>query len=612
MLQIIQQRGHFRHVTEKSLLAEDGDEDEDEGVRVLQQDEEEETPEKRDEKLIKIRENMFRQLERAQNDTLVALEMVSFLLSKHSIPAQSTMSDELKKRVPTGTLDSKVVQAREVSEAKAKQFIRNSQGWRSTNFNSTSQNLASASVRMRSEAERESKYWEEMATLRESGIAISRYPRESHAVAVHFGSANSIPPFQQRGMAVIRQDADSRVYIDQGSAATRGDRMQVEIFRGTRKTGCHAFSSTALNNATNGTQAILEARDSLTIDELFHEISREARITANQGITTRGQTISFDVEEEYEVALTVKNGSWESNQALTENSLAEYICLSLRSLLSEAHRQNYIRRTHTPPAMVAKLTQIPEYAILRPLVASLRHRALVSELRAKINESLVEPVRQAGLDTDWQDSSSATGKPEKGIDVDLTISPDESCRSSFTYVLPTRERVRIVVTSHLGSPIYGTQYDVSGPSHGFAPIKRNVYHDLKTAVGGLTDLLMLDLVALITSITIDSSNATNLPSSGWEVSRPHNGELTLRSQKSRKSVAGMRVDVIDAKLILRVSPAKPEYQKGKKILAWMWSHRTASNQHSVTGNSEDINVEQNVAETLTFSEVVERSLALAR
>ena len=306
VLQIINQKGHFRHVTERSLLAEDPDEDEDETAHPQQWGEGEETSEKRDEKLLKGREDMFRQLERAQNDTLVALEMVSFLLSKHSISASSTMSDELKKRVPIGTLDSKVVQPREISEPKAKQFMLNSRGWRSKSFSSVSHNLATASIRMRSEAGRESKYWEEVATLRASGIAISRYPRESHAVAVHFGSANASPQFQQRGIALLRQDADSNVYIDQGSAANRGNRMQVEVYRGNCKTGSSIFNSTALRDGTDISQAILEARDALIADELFHEVGREARITANQGITMRGQTVSIDVEDEYEVALTAE------------------------------------------------------------------------------------------------------------------------------------------------------------------------------------------------------------------------------------------------------------------------------------------------------------------
>ena len=610
VLQIIKQKGHFRHVTERSLLAEDSDEDEDDNAHPQQQDEEEETSEKRDERLQKGRDDMFRQLERAQNDTLVALETVSFLLSKHSIPASSTMSEELKKRVQTGTLDSKVVQPRETPEAKAKRFMMNSRGWRSKSFGTISQNLATASNRLHSEAERESRYWEEVATLRARGIAISRYPRESHAVAVHFGSTSSGPQFQQRGIALLRQDADSEVYIDQGPAAKRENRLQVEIFRGACRTGLYISSLGAKDN-TDITLTILEARDALTVDELLQEISREARITTNQGVSIRDQSISFCVEDEYEVAVTVKPAARESNPVLADDPLAEHICLSLRSLLQEDHQQNYSRRIHTPPAMVSKPSQAPEYAILRPLIASLRHYALIHELCAKISERLLDPVRRAGLDIDWRDSSSDSEESEETKDVNHIVSPDRISRSTFTCVLPTQRKVRIVVTSHLGSPTYGTRYEVSGVDHLPAPVKQNVYQTLDTTVSGLTDLLILDLVALTTSILAKGLGEASLPTGGWEVSRPHSGELTLRSSQSQKVAAGMKIDVVDAKLILRISPAKPDYQKGKKVLAWVWSHGELSRQHLVTGHSGDVGIDQTVAERLSFREVVEKSLAIA-
>lgn len=464
---------------------------------------------------------------------------------------------------------------------------------------------------MRSEAERESRYWEEVATLRARGIAISRYPRESHAVAVHFGSASSGRQFQQRGIALLRQDADSKVYIDQGPAAKRVNCLQVEIYRGARRTGLY-ISSLGPKDNTDVTLTILEARDALTVDELLQEISREARITTNQGVSTRDQTVSFDVEDEYEVAVTVKPAARESNPPLADDPLAEHICLFLRSLLQEGHRQNYSRRIHTPPAMAASPSQTPEYAMLRPLIASLRHCALVHELCAKINERLLDPVRRAGLDIDWQDSSSDAEKSEKEKDADHIISPDRPSRSTFTCVLPTQRTVRIVVTSHLGSITYGTRYEVSGVDHLLAPVKQNVYQTLETAVSELTELLILDLVALTTSIGAEGLDEASLPTGGWEVSRPHSGELTLRSTQSRKVVAGMRIDVVDAKVILRVSPAKPDYQNGKKILAWVWSRGGLSRQHLLTGHSGDVGIDQTVAERLSFREVVEKSLALAR
>ena len=611
VLQIINQKGHFRHVAEQSLVAEDSDEGEDEDSELQHRDEEvEETSEKRDEKLVKGREDMYRQLERAQQDTLVALDMVSFLLSKHSTPAQTTMSDHLKERVPTGALDSKVVHQRTPTESKAKLLTLNSQGWRSKGFSSASQSLASASDRMRNEAERESKYWEQVSNLRDSGMAISRYPRESHAVAVHFGSVNASSHFQQLGIGLLRQDADSHVYLDRGRAANHGKSMHIDIYRGTRRTGSYSLNRGTLVDKTKVVQTILDARDELTVDELFHEMGREGRIIANQGVMTRGQSISFDVEHEYEVVLTVNPTSLDSNDDFRDNSLAEYIGLSLQSLLQQAHRHNYDRRTCTPPSLVAKPHQTPEYAILRPLVAGLQHRVAVDDLRFRIKRRLLEPVRLAGLDIDWQDTSPDSGQSANDR-LGQVISSKGPTQSVFSLSLPTGKTARVTVISHMGSPVYGTQYEISGIDRDFASVKPKVYHNLETILTGLAELLIIDLVSFIASVTTDVHDRAEKSSKRWTVSQPHSGELKLQSPETSKIVAAMRVDIADGKLILRISPAKADYQKGKKILAWTWSNPVAANMASITGHPQDIGIEQGIAEKLTLGETVRTSLNLA-
>ena len=610
VLQIINQKGHFRHVTEQSLLAQDSDEEKDETDNIDQGGNEvEETPEKRDETLMKAREDMFRQMERAQNDTLVALEMVSFLLSKHSMPAQATMSDELKSRVPMGTLDSKVVEERQISEAKAKQFILTSRGWRSKTFELVSQALDSASDRMRVEAQRESKYWEQVARLRDSGVAISRYPRESHSVAVHFGSANSGPQFQQRGIALLRQDEDSNVYIDRSAASTNQSRMHVTISRTGQRTGAYTLNSRIVTEDMEVTRTILAARDELFVDELFHEISREARITANQGIDLRGQTISFDVEDKYQVGLSLQPTLSEPDSTLSDNPLAEYVGLALQSLLQQAHEQNYVRRTRIPSPLTTVPSPTLEYAILRPLVANLQHRVVVDELGSEANRSMLDPVRRAGLDIDWQtDSDDAEESKHEGATDDF-ISSNMPSRSLFCLVLPTRRKIKITVTSHLGSPIYGTQYEVSGLEYGFASIKQATHHKLETALSGLSRLLILDLCASIEDVP---SKASETKEGRWKATRPHIGELVLPSAKSGKPIATMRVNLADGRLVLKIALARPEYTKGKKVLAWAWSHGRLSNAPVTIGQSDDIGIDEKVADKLDFREVVEKSLALSK
>lgn len=615
VLQIIQQKGHFRHVTEQSLLSEEDSDTENEEAK--EPDDEEDTIQNQDEKLVKSRDDMLRQLDRAQNDTLVALETISFLLSKTSSSAQSTMSEELRKRAPVGTLETRVVQARPSSEMKAKQLALNSQGWRSQTFHSVSQSLSLASDRLRKESQLESEYWQQIANLKENGITISRHPREGSAVSVHFGSANSAAQFRNRGIGFLRQDTTRNVYLDQGPATRRSRRLQVQIHRGSNISGSYSFRTVPASEGNDITQTIFTARDCLSEEELFYEISREARITANQGITTKGQTVSFDVGKEYDVSLSLNSSSSDADPSQSEdNVLAEYIGLSLRSLLQQAHAESYQRRTRTPPPLLPKPSQISERAILRPLVSKIRHNVAVHELRCSLGKEVLEPVRRAGLDIDWQDAYRENNESLAEPNADQSISSNKPCQSCFNLILPTQQRVQVTLTSLLGSPIYGTQYEISGLVYDFARMQTAFYHDYDTVLGALLGLLKLDLVALAASIRGNTSKSAGSAVNGessrtWQISRPHNGELSLLSQNSAKPIAAMRIDIGDGALGLRLAPATLEYQKQRKILNWCWSRRGIPNQPMLTGNPEDVEIKKSVAEKANFSEVVRLSLGLA-
>ena len=280
-----------------------------------------------------------------------------------------------------------------------------------------------------------------------------------------------------------------------------------------------------------------------------------------------------------------------------------------RAYFNKLTKQNYARRTRIPSPLTTVRSPTLEYAILRPLVANLQHRVVVDELRSEVNRSMLEPVRRAGLDIDWQtDSDEAEESKHEGATDDF-ISSNKPSRSLFRLVLPTRRKVKITVTSHLGSPIYGTQYEVSGLECRFASIKQATHHKLGTALSGLSRLSILDLCAFIEDIP---SKASDTNKGRWKSTRPHIGELVLPSAKSGKPIATMRVNLADGRLVLKIAPARPEYTKGKKVLAWAWSHGRLSNAPVTTGQSDDIGIEEKVADKLDFREVVEKSLALSK
>jgi mediator of RNA polymerase II transcription subunit 17, fungi type len=602
VLQIIQQKGHFRHVTEESLLAQEDDEEDEEsnaGEAV-----EDASPQTAEEKLMKGRVDMMRELERAQQDNLVALETISFLLAKHTASGKASMGDELKKRAPPGSLESKVVQPRHLLDTKARDIALNSQAWRSKGFDAAFQTLSAATNRLKEETERESKYWTEVSKLREAETTISRYPRES-AVAVHFGASNSSLRSRQQGIGLLRQDASSEIYLERRPSPRQQHRLQVQIYRGTNCTAAYTLTPDLSSENTNISRAIETAQINLLEDEMFYEMGREAREAANQGVMTREQSISFEVDDEYIVSIVFdKPAAHETTHQDKDHDLAEYIDLSLRALLKNAHHQLYAQRARAPVRLTAQPRHSEEQMILRPLIAHLRHRARVDDLTSWVSSQLLAPVRNAGLDIDWQISPSIEALTEQSELPDFSsVKPS---RTDFSFVLPSHHSARVHVVSSLLSPVYGTQYEISAVHYESSTISAATYQNVTDCHDALAHLLKMGLTFLAASI---SKSATDKKDSDpghaeWQVSRPHGGELSFTPKQSRKSSAGMQIDVQSGVITLRVSPFNAEYLKGREGILWSWAGLVRP---SLSGRPEDIGIDKVKAERLSFSEVVTQS-----
>ena len=110
-------------------------------------------------------------------------------------------------------------------------------------------------------------------------------------------------PHSNLGIAVLlflRQSEDGTVNLDN---PRRRKRLGVAVTRDNKTTGVFHFRTTQKDQTANIDQQITEARDSLFEEELFYEISREARSIANQGITTRGQHIEIALDAHSKLSL---------------------------------------------------------------------------------------------------------------------------------------------------------------------------------------------------------------------------------------------------------------------------------------------------------------------
>ena len=559
--QIVSQEGHFRHITEESLLARrnglgDSQVDSNDNEAVGEDDE---TPQKQQEKLAKEKQEMQGSLIAAQLDILSAIDFVSFLLSKHSAVAMNSMSPDLKTRTIPGTLDTQVVPFTQTPDTKARQLINISRSWKTKAFAASSRSLLKASADLQVEAQRESQFWEQVSSVKQAGWPVSRHPRDSWAIGVHFGMEESAPQFRSRGFALLRQNESSDVFLDSPEAPKRRKRLHIRILRDQDQVTDQPVTSTAVGSDSSILHELLEARNDLFEEELLHEIGREARLAANQGITSRGESVLLHIEDGFQVQVYLRHAEDNPQSTATEDDdLASYVSASLQDLLLEAHKSNRLRRSRTPPPLSSKSAPRPEYAIVRPLLANLRHSVEMLQIRSSIASSLEAPCAAAC------------------VEIGVKIAPDDDQDSSVTkHTLSTTSKIKLdlasghqascTVITHLGHPIYGTVYDVSEVDFKLGLIPAARHQNQSDTMQALAHLVALDLLVSISRIVASSPRPQEMV-----LSDIHTGEIVISSSNSKLK---LRLALLKGTLVLGITDLNVEQEKGGRKLLRSWSDK---------------------------------------
>ncbi|KAJ9606088.1 RNA polymerase II mediator complex subunit [Cladophialophora chaetospira] len=580
--QIISQKGHFRNVNESSLVAEIHGKASAPGTTQVDQEieteaEEDDTPQKRTERLWERKNQMLERLAVAQNEILCTLDFVSWLISQQSVPARHSMSAPLKEAAPIGSLAARVLEERPIPLPVRKQLVSVSQGWRSEGFHSASEKLSVASSRLKTEAEHEAQFWHQVADLRAQGWPISRLPRDRKAIGVHFGFAEAAPQFRDRGFALLLQTADGAVGLDTRSLPKKSRHLAVYIVRDGVKTGAFHFDKAKTADALDISQQLTNHRDALFEEELFYEICREARLVANQGIITRGQTVDIDVGD-YQLSLV----SSDEQEILTstndeDNSNTAFVAMSLRLLLNAAHEQNLARRSQKTPAMTTKARTTPEYALIRPIMTHLRHRAEAGAFWNN-SHSLLHPFKNAGLPNQMfiEDSSTKVFDSLK-IERPETILSEMMmpAKTAFKLTLAGGRSLQVGLATFLRSPLLGSRYNTSAVDFGFSKLPSARHESRDAAVAFVQHVLLLDLVAHAEALTKGSA-ANAVPHTDtlkdWAVSQPHSGELTLND--SHQVIRKMRFSVQPGSISVKVNAAQKKAASSKVI--WTWTDVSCS------------------------------------
>lgn len=508
------------------------------------------------------------------------------------------MSPFLKQNLPMGSLGSDVAQTPNKSEAEKSLTEMVSLGWKMQSLVSVADSLLASATRLGEEIERETSYWSQVLEIKEQGWSLSRLPREKHTLGVRYGFAEgdnvfelmmgryvlmtsiAHTDFRDRGLAALRRDEEGNLDLDLGTRSSGNRTLQVSILRQGRPIASYAKACDESTAEISPVKLLLQARDSIYDEELYHELHREARSYISQGVRSIDGKILIPYEQDKEIEIDLVTATNGRESVGPEDRTCESIALSLRILLSHAHRQNLHQRSRLPaPIKEGKIAR-PVHAILRPVLENIQHSSHMQKTKTLINKiksnlasaGLVCQIQQPNTPDSVTTLPSALAKATFPALEAQASSLTNPLQSSLIVVLPsTLTRFEIGIQTGFHPSFFGTTYRCIIMS--FAP--GSVIAEMLSSMhfsyfGALEDhvlsLVKLDLISLILS--------KHQAESKWTLISPHAGQLS-RSKKNLGQNQKMTISVEKGVVRLRWQSRSTQL-KAEGTVTWDESQKTHS------------------------------------
>lgn len=213
---------------------------------------------------------------------------------------------------------------------------------------------------------------------------------------------------------------------------------------------------------------------------------RESRNLVNQGVRCIDDSILLPYEAGKQIELTlvpVAEGS--SDEATSDDYIADAIALALRILLSHAHRQNLQQRSKMPLPLREQKPSRPIYALLKPVLEYLQHRSYVDSIYTFL-QGIHKTLNAAGIDLSISKETSTSKLSTTSIPPKQPPTSASSINqllqtltgpltTTFTLTLALTPSSTIHLTTHttLHPPHFGTTFHISTPSPNTIPPPNN-------------------------------------------------------------------------------------------------------------------------------------------
>lgn len=201
----------------------------------------------------------------------------------------------------------------------------------------------------------------------------------------------------------MRRGTDGTVQLDCGKLGGVSERVVVTYEKDGQVTGRSALPAETPVDAPLQ-EHVLEARNTIFSQELWHELTREARSLAAYDVKPDGSRLTCDIDPASKSRIVLElvplGTQASSDDNLPDNHIAETISLALHILLGYAHRQNELLRTRPMPPHIPRPRGQQTHALLRPIIARLMHFHNV-EVVTKHVGALVQSLQRAGISSSF-------------------------------------------------------------------------------------------------------------------------------------------------------------------------------------------------------------------
>lgn len=338
----------------------------------------------------------------AHQNAMLALDFLSLLLTKEDSPqASASLSPALRELVGTGVLGVDKLAKSTITEARLQDHKTVATGWKLANIEKTVDSLLTSASRLQKEMTVEAKYWEEILAVSDKGWAITHVPNELQNLGVRYGFSEAAPAFRKTSLAPMRRGDDGSVDLDCGSILGESKRLLVMLEDNGKIVGRSTLSKPLPPDAPLEDR-VLEARNTIFAQELWHELDREGRLFPAYGVRIDDGVLSYAYTEQLRIIIKLepleRSVDEEPIHSLPRDQHAEALSAVLHQMLTYAHRVNNSKRSRENPRNRKATARLQPYQLVRPLLAYTRHETSIDEATSFIS-GLVTILQSAGFPT---------------------------------------------------------------------------------------------------------------------------------------------------------------------------------------------------------------------